>query len=90
MTTLAIIMLLSGWGMLLLGFLALVGANESVARATRYGDHWRARAEAAERRVAAPNVVSLRDAPRFDSIADILAANEARRADWDEPTRWDA
>lgn len=38
---------------------------------------------------AAANVRSIREAPGFDRIADILAANEAARADWTTPDRWD-
>ena len=41
----------------------------------------------------ASNVVSVREAPAFDRIADLLALNEARRfdaedVDWDEPAAW--
>lgn len=32
----------------------------------------------------------LTDAPAVDRISEIIAANEAARADWTEPTRWGA
>lgn len=30
----------------------------------------------------------LTDAPGFDRITNLIAANEAARADWDEPAKW--
>lgn len=33
-------------------------------------------------------VVPLTDSPGFDRITNLIAANEAARADWDEPASW--
>lgn len=41
--------------------------------------------------ITEPTIVrSLTDAPAVDRISEIIAANEAARADWTEPNRWGA
>lgn len=37
-----------------------------------------------------PGPRKLTDAPAVDRISEIIAANEAARADWTEPNRWGA